>query len=115
MKITQVSTVHFTSYPNITFLELETDTGLIGLGETYYTPRSATAYLQEALVPMLFESDPLQIESFWRCAYESSHVCGNKGLEMRCLSAVDVALWDIFGQHLGQPIWQVLGGNSHPE
>ena len=34
---------------------------------------------------------------------------------MRCLSAVDVALWDILGQELGQPIWQILGGTSHPD
>ena len=34
---------------------------------------------------------------------------------MRCLSAVDVALWDILGQALGQPIWQLLGGTSNPD
>ncbi len=115
MKITQVRTVHFDTFPNITFLELETDSGLIGLGETYYTPRSVTAYIAEVLAPMLLASDPLQIEDFWRRAYNGSHVYGNKGLEMRALSAVDVALWDILGQHAGQPIWQLLGGSSHPE
>ena len=115
MKITHVRTAHFASSPNITFLELQTDCGITGLGETYYTPRSVTAYLEEVLAPMLLDSDPLQIEAFWRRAYDGSHVYGNRGLEMRCLSAVDVALWDILGQHLGQPIWQVLGGTSHPD
>jgi L-alanine-DL-glutamate epimerase-like enolase superfamily enzyme len=114
MKITQIRTIHFTTFPNITFLELITDSGLTGLGETYYTPRSVAAYVEEVLAPMLLDADPRQIEHFWRRAYDGSHVYGNKGLEMRALSAVDIALWDLLGQHLGQPIWQVLGGTSHP-
>ncbi len=115
MKITQIRTINFTTYPNVTFLELTTDSGLVGLGETYYTPRSVAAYIEEVLAPMLLDSDPLQIEHFWRRAYDGSHVYGNKGLEMRCLAAVDIALWDLLGQHVGQPVWQVLGGTSHPE
>lgn len=115
MKIKQIRTIHFATFPNITFLELATDTGLVGLGETFYTPRSVTAYLEEVLTRQLRECDPLQIEAFWRRAYDGSHVYGNKGIEMRSLSAVDIALWDILGQHLGQPIWQVLGGTSHPD
>jgi L-alanine-DL-glutamate epimerase-like enolase superfamily enzyme len=115
MRIKQVRAIHFATFPNITFLELETDTGIVGLGETFYTPRSVTAYLEEVFAPQFIESDPLQIEAFWRRAYDGSHVYGNKGLEMRCLSAVDIALWDILGQHLGQPIWQLLGGTSHPD
>lgn len=115
MKITEIRATHFAPFPNITFLEIETDSGIVGLGETYYTPQSVCAYIQEVLAPMLLESDPLQIEAFWRRAYDGAHVYGNKGLEMRCLSAVDVALWDILGQHAGLPIWQLLGGTSHPE
>lgn len=115
MKITQIRTIHFATFPNMTFLELHTDSGIVGLGETYYTPRSVTTYIEEVLAPQLMNSDTLQIEGFWRRAYDGSHVYGNKGLEMRCLSAVDIALWDILGQHTGQPIWQILGGSSHPD
>jgi galactonate dehydratase len=114
MKIEQIRTIHFTNFPNITLLELRTDSGIVGLGETYYTPRSVTTYIEEVLAPQLLEIDPLQIEGFWRRAYDGSHVYGNRGLEMRCLSAVDIALWDILGQHAGQPIWQLMGGSSHP-
>ncbi len=115
MKITEIRAINFAQFPNITMLEVETDSGIVGLGETYYTPRSVVTYIQEVLAPMLRDRDPLQIEAFWRHAYDGSHVYGNKGLEMRALSAVDVALWDILGQHAGQPIWQLLGGNSHPQ
>ena len=115
MKITQIRTINFAQFPNITMLELETDSEIVGLGETYYTPRTIVTYIEEVLAPMLLDSDPLQIEAFWRRAYDGSHVYGNKGLEMRALAAVDVALWDILGQHCGQPIWQLLGGNTHPD
>jgi galactonate dehydratase len=115
MKITHLQTINFATFPNITFLELHTDAGLVGLGETYYTPHAVAAYLEEVLAPMLFDADPLQIEAFWRRAYDGSHVYGNRGLEMRCLSAVDIALWDLLGQAVGQPIWQLLGGASHAE
>lgn len=114
MKITSARTIHFRSHPNITYLELETDTGITGIGETYYTPQATIACLRESLIPILLDCDPLQIEGFWRRAYDATHVYGNRGLEMRCLSAVDVALWDILGQHVGQPVVQMLGGTSHP-
>jgi L-alanine-DL-glutamate epimerase-like enolase superfamily enzyme len=115
MKIKQVRVIHFGMFPNITFVELETDSGIVGLGETFYTPRSVATYIEEVLEPQLLACDPLQIEAFWRRAYDASHVYGNKGIEMRALSAVDIALWDILGQHTGQPIWQLLGGTSHPD
>lgn len=115
MKITRIRAIHFGMAPNVTFVEIQTDGGVTGLGETFYTPRSVTAYIEEVLAPQLLDADPLQIEAFWRKAYDGSHVYGNKGIEMRCLAAIDIALWDILGQHLGQPIWQLLGGTTHPD
>ncbi|MCK6472238.1 MAG: mandelate racemase/muconate lactonizing enzyme family protein [Planctomycetes bacterium] len=114
MKIVRATATHFAAWPNITFLELTTDAGLTGLGETYYTPQTACAFLKEVLLPQLAGRDALQIEAFWRASYDASHVYGNRGVEMRCLSAVDVALWDLLGQHTKQPVWQLLGGTSHP-
>lgn len=114
MKVKEVRTLHFAPWPNVSFVEIETDAGLVGLGETFYTPRSVAAYLEEVIAPQLLSADPLQIEPLWRQLYDGSHVYGNRGLEMRCLAAVDIALWDILGQHVGQPIVQLLGGNSHP-
>ena len=57
MKIASVRTIHFATFPNITLLELKTDSGIVGLGETYYTPRSVAAYIEEVLAPMLLESE----------------------------------------------------------
>jgi L-alanine-DL-glutamate epimerase-like enolase superfamily enzyme len=59
---------------------------------------------------MLLGHDPLAIELHWRRLYEViAHIAG-KGAEIRGLSAIDVALWDILGQAAGMPVWQVLGG-----
>jgi L-alanine-DL-glutamate epimerase-like enolase superfamily enzyme len=58
----------------------------------------------------LLGRDPLSIELIWRQLYEvSAHIVG-KGAELRGLSAIDVPLWDIFGQATNMPIWQLLGG-----
>ena len=62
------------------------------------------------IAPMLLGHDPLAIELHWRRLYEViAHIAG-KGAEIRGLSAIDVALWDILGQAAGMPVWQLLGG-----
>jgi L-alanine-DL-glutamate epimerase-like enolase superfamily enzyme len=59
---------------------------------------------------MLLGHDAFAIELHWRRLYEViAHIAG-KGAEIRGLSAIDVALWDILGQAAGLPIWQLLGG-----
>jgi L-alanine-DL-glutamate epimerase-like enolase superfamily enzyme len=67
-------------------------------------------FIHEFAAPMLLGRDPLDIELHWRRLYEViAHIAG-KGAEIRGLSALDVALWDILGQAAGMPVWRVLGG-----
>ena len=61
---------------------------------------------------MLIGHDPLAIELHWRRLYDLISFTAGKGAEIRGLSAIDVALWDIFGQAVGMPIWQMLGGGA---
>src|SRR5262249_59123119 len=75
-----------------------------------YTPDAGAGYIHQFAAPMLLGHDPLAIELHWRRLYEvTAHTVG-KGAELRGLSAIDVALWDILGQAAGIPVWQVLGG-----
>lgn len=67
----------------------------------------------EYAAPLLLGEDPFQIDRHWRTIYENAARCGAKGVEVRALSAIDVALWDILGQAAGLPIFQLLGGASH--
>lgn len=110
MKITCLETIHLEDYPNLLFIGVHVDEGLVGWADTYYMTDALRGYVHQFAAPMLLGRDPLAIELHWRRLYEviAHHV--GKGAELRALSALDVALWDIFGQATGQPIWQLLGG-----
>lgn len=82
----------------------------IGHGETYYVPTSVAAVIHDFFGPRLLGSDALAIESHWRFLYERMIAFAGTGAELRALSAVDLALWDIAGQLRQEPIWRLLGG-----
>jgi L-alanine-DL-glutamate epimerase-like enolase superfamily enzyme len=111
LKITGVETVRLAEFANIVWVLLHTDEGVTGLGETFMGAAAVEAYLHESAAPRLIGRDPLQIEAInrdligylgWRGA----------GVETRGNSAVDIALWDVFGKALGVPVSVALGGRS---
>jgi galactonate dehydratase len=98
--------------PNNLWVRVHTDDGLIGLGETYYCPRAIAAIIHDTYAPLLLGRDALDIENHWNNCFSLVNFCGYSGAEMRALSALDFALWDLAGQHLGQPIYNLLGGRN---
>lgn len=102
--------------PGLLALRIHTDAGtvggvpVIGHGETYYVPTAAAAVIHDFFAPRLLGSDAMAIESHWRFLYERMTAFGGTGAELRALSAVDLALWDIAGQLLQVPVWRLLGG-----
>jgi L-alanine-DL-glutamate epimerase-like enolase superfamily enzyme len=95
---------------NLLLVRIHTDNGLIGCGETYYTPQAIEGLIHDWMAERLIGSEATDIEAHWRFLYERCTAFGYPGAEMRALSAIDVALWDILGQVCGQPVWQLLGG-----
>jgi len=111
MKITSVETIRLGEFPNIFWVRVHTDEGVTGLGETFMGAAAVEAYVHETVAPKLIGRDPMQIEAInrdligylgWRGA----------GVETRGNSAIDIALWDIFGKALGVPVAVALGGKS---
>ena len=96
--------------PNLILIRVHTDAGLIGCGETYYTPHAVEALVHDWMAERLLGANATDVEAHWRFLYERCTAFGTPGAEMRALSAIDVALWDILGQELGAPVWQLLGG-----
>lgn len=102
--------------PGLLMLRVHTDGGssggepLIGHGETYYIPTASAAVIHDFMAPRLLGADALAIESHWRFLYERCIAFGGTGAELRALSAVDLALWDIAGQVAQQPVWRLMGG-----
>lgn len=96
--------------PNLLLVRVHTDEGLIGCGETYYTPHAVAALIHDWMAERLLGADALAIEAHWRFLYERCTPFGHPGAEMRALSALDLALWDLLGQACGQPVYRLLGG-----
>ena len=111
MKLTAVETLRLGEFPNLVWVRLHTDEGIVGLGETFFGASAVEAYVHDWCAPKLLARDPLRIEAIgrdlqgylgWRSA----------GVETRALSAIDLALWDIFGKAHGRPVCDMLGGRS---
>lgn len=94
------------------WVRLHTDDGLVGLGETYPLAESCEAVVLNQLAPLLLGRDPRDIDRLWADLKLATETFGHTGAEMRAISAVDVALWDLLGKHTGQPVWRLLGGRS---
>jgi len=111
MKITRIQTIQAPEWPHILWVLVHTDEGLVGLGESYKDAHAIRALLVDEFGPrFLLGRDPFAIESIWRTLFEWGHFAGWAGAEMRAMSALDIALWDLLGQKTGQPIWRLLGG-----
>jgi L-alanine-DL-glutamate epimerase-like enolase superfamily enzyme len=112
MKITALETIRVEEFGNLIFVRLHTDAGLVGLGETFMGPKAVEAYLHETVAPKIIGRDPLQIESI--NALLAGYYLGwrSAGVETRGNSAIDIALWDLFGKAHGKPICDMLGGRS---
>jgi L-alanine-DL-glutamate epimerase-like enolase superfamily enzyme len=111
LKITQLETLRLGEFPNIIWVRLHTDEGLTGLGETFMGAAAVEAYLHEWAAPKLLGQDPLAIESRNR---DITGYLGwrGSGVETRGNSAIDIALWDIFGKAANMPVHTALGGKS---
>ena len=114
MKITAVETILVEEFPNLTWVQVHTDDGLVGLGETFFGAPAVAAQVHNFIAPYLIGKDPLQIERHHAKLLPYAGR-GGSGVEMRAASAIDVALWDIFGQAINQPIYQALGGATRDD
>ncbi len=128
MKVTKIETIRIEPVPNSEWqqanpqkrqaspgnlwVRIYTDTGLVGLGETYYVSRAVSAVIHDTYAPLLIGRDPLDIENHWNNMFSLANFFGYAGAEMRAISAIDIALWDLAGQHTGQPIYNLLGGRN---
>ncbi|PYV45172.1 MAG: dehydratase [Acidobacteria bacterium] len=112
MKITKVETIKYALQPNILWVRIHTDNGLIGLGETYYLPKATEAIVHDMIADFLLDQSPFDVERLWDNVFSWANFFGYAGAEMRALSAVDIALWDLTGQATGQPIYNLIGGKS---
>ncbi|MDQ2774385.1 MAG: mandelate racemase/muconate lactonizing enzyme family protein [Acidobacteriota bacterium] len=120
MKITAIETVFWRSrndapfWPHWTWVKITTDAGLSGIGETY--PRNtAEAAAIHGAAQSLIGHDPRDIERIWADLYRSFDFNISGGAEIRALSAIDLALWDLLGKSLNAPVYRLIGGKANPQ
>ncbi len=108
MKITALKT--FLVPPRWLFLKVETDEGISGWGEPVLEGHAETLAAKIAeLSDFMIGRDPCLIEDTWQMLYRNGCYRGGPVL-MSAMSGIDMALWDILGQSLGQPVHALLGG-----
>lgn len=110
MRITKIESLTFDKLPRLLLVRVHTDEGLIGLGETYDKVPGSVGALHGTIAPIVLGQDPRDIDRLWNFCFDSILYHGFAGAELRALSAVEVALWDILGKALGVPVHRLLGG-----
>jgi L-alanine-DL-glutamate epimerase-like enolase superfamily enzyme len=113
---------------NTCLVEIDTDAGLTGLGEAKVGAGNLGDYagvvatIHSELAPALLGRDPRDISALWEAMYNGGRahyvaregrtfpIIGRRGITISAISGVDIALWDLLGKSLGQPLWRLLGG-----
>jgi L-alanine-DL-glutamate epimerase-like enolase superfamily enzyme len=113
MKITRLDTLQIAEFPFLFWLQLHTDEGIVGTGETFWAPGPVATYIHDNVASYLLGKDPRDIELHDRTLGSVYVGARDSGAEVRGNSAVNIALWDIYGQSLGEPVWRLMGGRTH--
>lgn len=93
-------------------VEIETDEGHVGIGNAGLCPDITKQIIDSKLKSLLINENPLNTEYLYEKMYRSSVAYGRKGAVLAAISALDIALWDIKGLVLNQPVFMLLGGRT---
>ncbi len=104
-------------------VEVMTDEGIVGIGETDLNAWIARACIESpgtntmdrGLKSMLIGRDPRDPPALWQELYVGSAMTGRRGAVVNAIGAIDIALWDIAGQAAGVPTWQLFGPQAHDQ
>ena len=117
----EVGDLHICTYPpqaQTCVVRVTASDGTIGWGEAHAPlgPRATKAVVEDVLAPLLIDQDPFAIELHWEHMYGSMRLRGHAaGYQLEAISGVDIALWDLAGKLLEQPVYRLLGGPFRTE
>lgn len=92
-----------------TLVAVHTDEGITGIGSAFTTENLVQGAI-DLLLPHLVGQDPVEVERITETLHQTAFWMGRGGALTHATSAIDIALWDIAGQALGQPVGRLLGG-----
>ncbi|WP_435073546.1 mandelate racemase/muconate lactonizing enzyme family protein [Halorubrum sp. HHNYT27] len=111
-EITDLSTIVIDGNFPWTIVRLETDAGVVGIGEAYPSP-GVHEVITDYFKPVLLGENPLDVERLYHLMRESLSGRGSQqGIGTIAISGIELALWDAAGKILEQPVYQLLGGKT---
>jgi len=114
-RITTLRTLRIEERPNLIWVEIETDEGLVGLGESFRGAQAVEAAVHELAAPLVLGQDSRRIEAISRQLLTPYLGFHSASAEVRAASAIDIALWDIKAKRHGVAVHEALGGASRLE
>jgi galactonate dehydratase len=112
MRVTALETIMDPAHPVVVWVRIHTDEGVTGLGETAGVPGAVVRAIHDLLADVIIGHEPTRIEDCWRRGFRAISYYGAGGAELRALSAIDFALWDLLGKVADLPLYALLGGPS---
>lgn len=114
-KIVDIDTVVIEGNFPWTIVKVESDEGIVGIGEAYPSP-GVREIITDYLRPVLVGETPLDVERLYNLMRESLSGRGSQwGVGTIAISGLEIALWDLAGKLLEEPVWQLLGGKMRDE
>src|SRR5258705_507476 len=92
-------------------VEIETDNGIVGIGEAGIGGGVTATVIERSLKPLLVGQDPLLIEHLWQKMFTRTRQFGRRGVFTHAISGIDIALWDIAGKIAKLPVYRLLGAS----
>ncbi len=110
------------SSQDLLIVRVQTDSGLVGIGEADTSPEVGRAVIDaplshevcRGLRDVLIGRDPFERGALWRAMYTATTFYGRGGVAVQAMSAIDLALWDLMGKETGRPVYELLGGACQP-
>ncbi|GAA2212846.1 D-galactarolactone cycloisomerase [Nonomuraea monospora] len=93
-------------------VEIATDEGISGWGECFGPAEGSRALIDSVYAPLLAGADPFEHVALWESMYNRGREWGRAGVPIAAISGIEIALWDVVGKALGQPIHRLLGGRA---
>jgi L-alanine-DL-glutamate epimerase-like enolase superfamily enzyme len=98
------------------FVDIETEDGAVGTGYAYTIGtggRAVMELLRADLLHLLIGEEPTEVEALWQKLYWAAHSTAVGAITSLALAAIDIAVWDLRGKCLGEPVWRLAGGARH--
>lgn len=97
-------------FPAMLFLEIETDSGIVGVGENFLGAVAIESFIHESVAPRILGMDATNISSINATLRNDFIGYSGSSISVRAHSSIDIALWDIFAKSVQLPLFKVLGG-----